>query len=136
MHGLARCRGARVRWAVAVLVFVAIPVSAQDAREPAGDIERAMRCVHAAMTDPHLPVGVMPEQVAQATLARCSEEIEAAASACAAGSPSPAAMLDVVRATLRKELYEFALLAADSAHARDPELSDSDSAQTSSREPV
>ena len=72
-----------------------------------------MRCVHAAM-DALLPVGVMPEQLASAAIARCADEIEGAAAAAIAGSQAPAP-LDAVRATLRRELYEYALQAGGPA---------------------
>jgi hypothetical protein len=61
------------------------------------------------MTDPLLPVGVTPEQIAKAALARCFDEIEAATIAAVADSNAPAAKAGFARATLRRELYDYAL---------------------------
>jgi len=98
-----------VRFALCALLFVAIPASAQGVGGYPGAIERAMRCVHAAMTDVLLPVGAMPEQIAEAALARCFDEIEGAAAFAAAGSPAPPTRLGAIRVALRRELYEYAL---------------------------
>jgi hypothetical protein len=96
------------------LLFVAIPASPQGVVGYRDAIEKAMRCVHAAM-ETLLPVGVMPEQVANAALARCVDEIEGAASAAIVVSPTPVSPLDAARATLRRELYEYALQVAGRA---------------------
>ena len=105
-----------VRYALGVLLFVAIPASAQGVVGYAVAIEKAMRCVHAAMTDVLLPVGVLPEQVAKAALERCVDEIEGAAAAAVAGSKAPAGPLDTARVALRRELYEYALQVAGQAN--------------------
>ena len=104
-----------VRFALVALLLVAVPASSQGVVGYRGAIEKAMRCVHAAMTDALLPVGVMPEQIAKAALARCVDEIEGAAAAAVVGSRAPAAPLDAARGALRRELYEYALQVAGQA---------------------
>ena len=96
------------RFALIALLFVAIPASPQGVVGTGGAVEKAMRCVHAAM-DALLPVGAMPEQLASAAIARCADEIERAAAAALVGSQAPAALLQAIRVTLRRELYEYAL---------------------------
>jgi hypothetical protein len=96
-----------VRFALIALLFWAIPASPQGVVGTGSAVERAMRCVHAAM-DALLPVGAMPEQLASAAIARCVDEIEGAAAAAIVGSQTPAS-LEVIRVTLRRELYEYAL---------------------------
>jgi len=107
-------RGPLVSLALGALLLVAIPSHAQTPVAYRDAMETAMRCVHAAMTDALLPIGVMPEQIANAALARCFDEIESAAGA-AIGS-SGAAKVDSVRTVLRKELYEYALQLSGVSH--------------------
>ena len=97
------------RFALGTLLLGVIPAHAQAAGNYREAVENAMRCVHAAMTDALLPVGVMPEQIAKAALARCFDEIEAATSAAVANSDTPVAKAGSARAMLRKELYDYAL---------------------------
>jgi len=104
-------------FALCALLFVAIPAPAQGVGGYPGAIERAMRCVHAAMTDGLLPVGAMPEQIAEAALARCFDEIEGAAAVAVAGSPALATRLGAIRVALRRELYEYALQVTARARA-------------------
>jgi hypothetical protein len=103
-----------VRFALLTLLFVALPASAQGLVDSGGAFEKATRCVHAAM-NALLPVGVMPEQLASAAIARCFDEIEGAAAAATAGSRVPATQLDAARVTLRRGLYEYALQVAGRA---------------------
>lgn len=98
-----------VRFALFAMLFVAIPASAQGVGGYPTAVERAMRCIHAAMTDVMLPLGVMPERIAEAALARCVDEIEGAAAVAVASSQVPAARLEIVRVALRRELYQYAL---------------------------
>src|SRR5262245_5332370 len=104
-----------VRLLFAALLFVAVPGSAQEAASYRNAVERAMRCIQAAMTDPLLPVGAMPEQIATVALARCFDEIERAV---AAGGSGSTAKSDVVRIALRKDLHDFALEVASGAQGR------------------
>ena len=104
-------------FAVGAFLLLAVPAWAQGVVSDRGALEKAMRCVHAAMTDPLLPVGVMPERLAKAALARCADEIEEASAAVAGSAPS-AAKLDSARVVLRKELYEYALQVAGAAYAQ------------------
>jgi hypothetical protein len=97
------------RVALSTLLLGVIPAHAQAAGSYRDAVENALRCVHAAMTDAFLPVGVMPEQIAKAALARCFDEIEAATSAAVGNSDTPVARAGAARAMLRKELYEYAL---------------------------
>ena len=85
-----------VRLALAALLLAAVPAYAQS--DHRGAMDKALRCVHAVMTDALVPAGVMREQLAHAALARCFDEIEAAVAAVAAGSLNP----NAVRASLRK----------------------------------
>jgi hypothetical protein len=105
-----------VRFALGALLFIALPAASQGGVGYRDAIEQAMRCVHAAMTDVLLPVGVMPEQLANAALARCVDEIEGAAAGAVAGSKAPSGPLEVARVALRRELYEYALQVAGRAH--------------------
>ena len=98
-----------VRLVLCTLLLLAIPAHAQTAVGYRDAVEKAMGCVHAAMTDALLPVGVMPEQIANAALARCFDEIEAATSAAVGNSEAPAAKAGSTRAMLRRELYDYAL---------------------------
>jgi len=75
-----------------------------------------MRCIQAAMTDSLLPVGVMNEQIANAALARCGDEIENAATAVASAASKQGA-IEVARAALRLELYRYALQVAGGSYA-------------------
>ena len=97
------------RFVLCALLLAAIPAHAQAVVGHRDAVDSAMRCVHAAMNDALLPVGVIPEQIAKAALARCYDEIEAATSAAVANSETPAAKSGSARAMLRKELFEYAL---------------------------
>jgi hypothetical protein len=97
------------RLALCALLLAAIPAHAQAVVGYRDAVESAMRCIHAAMTDALLPVGIIPEQIAGAALARCYDEIEAATSAAVANSDTPAAKAGFARALLRKELFDYAL---------------------------
>ena len=105
------------RLALAALLLAAVPAYAQS--DHRGAMDKALRCVHAVMTDALVPAGVMREQLAHAALARCFDEIEAAVAAVAPGSPNP----NAVRASLRRELHTYAVLVTSAARGHD----DSDS---------
>jgi hypothetical protein len=114
-----------VRLALAALLLAAVPAYAEGTADHRGAMDKALRCVHAVMTDALLPVGVTREQIAQSALARCFDEIEAAVAAVAAGSRN----LNAVRATLRKELHTYAVLVTSAARGHD----DSDSGFATAR---
>ena len=79
-----------------------------------------MRCVHSAMTSSLLPVGVANESLADAAIARCFDAIEAAASALAGNRGA----IDVMRASLRAQLYDYALQVAGTSHTPPAYVSD------------
>lgn len=82
------------RIAIATLLMAAAPAFAHDA------VDRALRCVHAAMASLQ-PVGAGTEQLATVALARCFDEIEAVVAIATTG--------DAVRTALRRELLDYAM---------------------------
>jgi len=103
------------RLAFSALLLLAAPAFAQSETAIGGAVDAAAQCVHVAVTDALLPVGLMREQIAESALARCYDEIEAAAIAIATGK-SPAMRIDAARAALRRDLYVYAIQSAP-AHA-------------------
>jgi hypothetical protein len=94
--------------AVAFVSLCSLSGLARGSDDDANALASAMQCVAAQMTDARLPVAVMPEQIASASIFRCSDQIEAAANA-VAGSNARYEQISVARATVRRALYEYAL---------------------------
>jgi len=121
-----------VRSFLVALCFVVTSASSQGVA-PDAALVKAMRCIHGAMTDSLLPVGVMHEQLASAALARCSDEIESAATAVASAGGKPGA-IEIARAAVRRELYGYALQSAGGSYVLRASASDaSDDATTDPR---
>jgi len=110
------------RFAAFGLLLVATAGAAQGA-EPGDAMHGAMRCIRFAMTDSLLPVGVMNQQIANAALMRCSDEIENAAAVIAAAA-TKAGGIEATRAALRVELYDFAMDVAGGSYSLHADASD------------
>jgi hypothetical protein len=104
-----------------LLLFATVGLA--QAAEPVDAMHGAMRCIRVAMTDSLLPVGVMNEQIANAALMRCSDEIENAAAVIAAAA-TKAGGIEATRAALRVELYDYAMGVAGGSYALRASASD------------
>lgn len=97
----------RFGFTLASLLMLPLPAVADPAPEPV--VDSALVCVHRAMTRGPWPSGVFPEQIAEAAVARCYDEIESAAAAAVRSKDCGLRRADEVRLELRRQFYEYAL---------------------------
>ena len=103
------------------LVLATLPARAGD---PAASAQSAMRCVHARVADPLLPVTANAEQIAQVALARCADEIEwAAADLVATDGHGRSGRIEAARIAVRRMLLDYAIVAWAAGASTEPSSS-------------